>query len=212
MNFNLTTERHIGRALFALGLISFVIGVAFAIVAVAARRLDARRATLGWPGLEHDRSAGTAHRNRPTARAQGHGTGLAARPTLQPERGAPGLRSRPRPQRRPRVQGRRPRRHRTPLRTHARRNITCCRQGDHTQDAFGMTCVKPVLGRPASASASTGRHRKETSMLSLNDILIARGACSRSSSPCTPTHTGRFARQTTKGPGGAIVSAIPVGR
>lgn len=35
MTFNLTTERSIGRALIPLGLITFVIGLAFAIVAVA---------------------------------------------------------------------------------------------------------------------------------------------------------------------------------
>ena len=35
MIFNLTTERRLGRALIPLGLITFVIGVAFAIVATA---------------------------------------------------------------------------------------------------------------------------------------------------------------------------------
>ncbi len=35
MTFNLTTERRIGRALIPLGLITFAIGVAFAIVAAA---------------------------------------------------------------------------------------------------------------------------------------------------------------------------------
>jgi hypothetical protein len=35
MTLNLSTERHIGRALIALGLITFVIGLAFAIAAAA---------------------------------------------------------------------------------------------------------------------------------------------------------------------------------